>query len=77
MILLLVFTSFSSFGQKWNTEEFISKYNYKEVIGNIEDNDEQKKPDRYAMYPNGKEGIHNFIMNTTKIPKKAVKDKIR
>ena len=74
MVLLLI--SISSFGQKWDTEEFINEYKYQEVIGDIDDIDEKNKPDKYAMYPNGKKGIYTFISQNTVIPKKAIKQKI-
>ena len=73
---VLILLSIASFGQKWNTEEFINKYNYQEVIGNIDDIDEKCKPDKYALYPNGKKGIYSFIGQNTVIPKKAIKEKI-
>ena len=73
-VILLI--SISSFGQKWNTVEFINKYKYQEVIGNIDDIDEKSKPDKYARYPNGKKGIYSFISQNTVIPKKATKEKI-
>lgn len=74
VILLLI--SISSFGQKWDTEEFINQNKYQEVIGDIDDIDEKCKPDKYAMYPNGKKGIYSFISQNTVIPKKAFKEKI-
>ena len=73
---LLLFISISSFGQEWDTEEFITQNNYQEVIGDIDDIDEKSKPDKYAMYPNGKKGIYSFIAQNTVIPKKAFKEKI-
>lgn len=73
---LILLISISSFGQKWDTEEFINQNRYQEVIGRIEDTDEKCKPDKYAMYPNGKKGIYSFISQNTVIPKKAFKEKI-
>ncbi len=74
--ITLLFVTLFSFGQKWNTEEYTKKYNYKEVIGYIENLEQKKTPDKYAMYPNGKKGIYNLIANKTKIPSKAIRDKI-
>ncbi len=68
--------TFSCLGQKWNTEKYIKKYNYQEVVGHIDSMEQKKIPDKYAMYPNGKKGIYSLIANKTKIPKKAIKDKL-
>ena len=73
---LLLLISISSFGQEWDTEEFITQNKYQEVIGDIDDINEKSKPDKYAMYPNGKKGIYSFIGQNTVIPKKAFKEKI-
>ncbi len=73
-VFLLI--SISIFGQKWNTEKFINKYKYQEVIGNIDGIEEKCIPDKYTMYPNGKKGIYSFIGENTVIPKKATKEKI-
>lgn len=62
--------------QKWDTEEFIKKYNYQEVIGDIKNEDGILTPDKYGMYPDGKAGIHELISKRTKIPKKARRENI-
>jgi len=72
----LLFISISCVSQEWGTKEFIEKYNYQPVIGNYKNEDDKKTPDTFAMYPNGKEGIHRLIIEKTKIPRKAYKEKI-
>jgi TonB family protein len=74
-IIFLTLT-LSCLGQKWNTEKYIKKYNYEEVVGHIENIEQKKTPDMYAMYPNGKKGIYSLIANKIKIPNKAIRDKI-
>lgn len=73
--MLLVLSS-SCIAQKWNTPEYIEKFNYQEVIGNIEKIPENQLPDVHPMYPNGKKGIYELIANETKMPKKAIRKKI-
>ncbi len=72
---LLVLSSFC-IAQEWKTPEYIKKFNYQEVIGNIEKIPENQLPDVYAKYPNGKKGVYKLIANETKMPKKAIRKKI-
>jgi TonB family protein len=60
--------SISCFSQDWPSQEFINKFNYKEVLGDT--TGLGKLPDKLkpAMYPNGKEGIYILIKNETKFP---------
>ncbi len=67
LIVLIVVAGCST--AKWPTEQFVKKNNYLEAIGNHEEGD--KKPDKYAMYPNGKKGIHGLIAKNINYPSKA------
>lgn len=66
----------SCFGQKWNTEKYIEKYHYQEVIGHIDSIETKEIPDKYAMYPHGENGIYSLIAKETEIPSTAIRDKI-
>lgn len=68
--------SVSCLAQKWDTKEYIEKYNYQEVIGDFKNDKENKVPDSYAMYPDGTKGIYKLIVEKTKIPNKVFKLKI-
>lgn len=66
LMLLLITTC--CWSQDWPTEEFIKKHNYLEVIGYIPGNKEKPSNLKYAMYPNGINGINNVIKNNFKYP---------
>ncbi|MAZ72486.1 MAG: hypothetical protein CMC70_05000 [Flavobacteriaceae bacterium] len=72
---LFLIISLSCFAQQWDSDEFIRANNYQEVIGDINE-DDKRKPDVYAMYPDGKKGIYTLIANETLIPRKAIKENI-
>jgi len=57
---LLVIT-FSVFSQSKLTPKQIAKRNYQEVIGDSIGFTDSIVPDKYAMYPNGMQGINNHM----------------
>lgn len=74
IILLFTFIiSITSFAQ----EKLITKQHkgkeYIEVIGDLSESKDTIRPDYYAMYPNGKEGMINDIIKNFKYPRKAKK----
>ncbi len=74
--LLLAFSVLSTvcFGQDWPSKEFISKYNYEKVFADSTGlyGSQNFTP---AMYPNGNQGIVNFIKNEIKLPNTKKKPK--
>jgi len=52
------------------TEKQILERNYQEVIGELKC-DTITPPDKFAMYPNGLQGIFNHIAKHTRYPQKA------
>ena len=70
LLSLLIFTTVFLFGQSKLTPKQISKRNYQEVIGyrNLIDT---IIPDKYAMYPNGVNGINSHIVKHITYPKDA------
>jgi len=71
---LLCFVS-HSFSQVDNNEKLITEKNYQE-IKLIENGGGFSLVERWAMYPDGKQGINNLISNNLVYPKKAIKKKI-
>ncbi|MNT15921.1 Gram-negative bacterial tonB protein [compost metagenome] len=67
--------SISCFSQDWPSLEFINKNNYQEVVGDTSKLGPAPKLLKYAMYPNGKEGIYELIKDETKFPETRSKPK--
>lgn len=63
ILVILVYTSV--WGQKWPSEEFLIKYNYMEVIGDVQ----MTSGLTFAMYPNGKQGVNTFLSKNITLPK--------
>lgn len=53
----------------------LEEKNYQEVIGVIDENEE--KPDKFAMYPDGLKGINEHIAKTTRYPSYAINNNIQ
>ena len=72
MKLLLIFSllsiSITCFSQDWPSLEYINKNNYQEVVGDTTNLGQAPKLLKYAMYPNGKQGIYELIKNEVKFP---------
>lgn len=53
--------------QEWPSQEFIEQFNYKPVVGKIE---EDKKTNELTppLYPNGQQGILTLVRNETRYP---------
>ncbi len=70
--LSLVFSVFSiaCFGQDWPSKEFISKYNYEKVLPNDSTPIGLYASANFtpAMYPQGNQGLINFIKSEIKLP---------
>tara|TARA_B110000259_G_C13953691_1_gene377834 strand:+ start:180 stop:605 length:426 start_codon:yes stop_codon:yes gene_type:complete len=71
LIICIVIVSCST------TKNISKENNYVEVIGDIKDIENKVIPDKYAMYPNGKKGIYNLIINEIIVPKKALQSNIK
>ncbi|MFW5872859.1 MAG: energy transducer TonB [bacterium] len=72
-IIILLMISCSS--TKLISKHELKKKNYQEVIGVILEN--QLKPDKYALYPNGLKGIYEHIAKTTRYPISARENNIQ
>lgn len=77
---LILFTFIILMSSACNTSKLISKdqieeKNYQEVIGVINEN--EPKPDKYAMYPNGLKGIYEHIAKKTNYPNNSFKNNIQ
>jgi len=58
----------SAMGQSKISLKQIEKENYKEVIGYLTNSTDSIKPDKYAMYPDGIDGIIEHISKNLKYP---------
>ena len=69
---LLAFSvlTIACFGQDWPSKEFISKYNYEEVIPDDSIHGGLYGSPNFtpAMYPQGNQGLINFIKSEIKLP---------
>lgn len=66
--LLLILIYSSSWGQNWPTEEFAKNNNYREVVGDTIGTNQKLSNVKFAMYPDGKEGINSLIINNIRFP---------
>jgi protein TonB len=74
-ILVLVFTSIVACSQSKLSPSKIKKRNYQEVIGYANE-DEKQNIDKFAMYPNGTEGLHKHINKHLFYPHDAYQNRI-
>ena len=65
------------FSQSKLTQKQITKRNYQEVIGGKSSSAEEDMPDRYAMYPDGSNGIQKHIMKNLTYPSNAYNNGIK
>ncbi len=71
--LVLLMTACST--TKLISDYQLEKKNYQEVIGALDEN--QRKPDKSALYPNGINGIYEDIVATIDYPKAAKENNIQ
>jgi len=72
-LIILTFSACSS--SKLISKSELERKNYQEVIGVIDE--DEPKPDKYAMYPNGLKGVYEHISKTTKYPSNAINNNIQ
>ena len=75
IVLASLLLNFYCFSQKWPSKEYINKFNYKEVIGDTIGTNQKTISLKFAMYPDGKEGINNLIRNEIRYPNTNEKPK--
>jgi TonB family protein len=68
-LYLIIFFSYSlSWSQKWPTDEYASKHNYLETIGDTIGTNQKLTNFKFAMYPNGADGINSLILENIRYP---------
>ena len=68
LLLFILLASLESFGQEWPSEEFILKFKYEEIVGEILTTKEQIETFERPVYPRGKAGIKKMISKEIRYP---------
>lgn len=70
LLLFILLAGLKSFGQEWPSEEFILKFKYEEIVGEILTTKEQIETFERPMYPRGKAGIKKNDFQGNPLPSK-------
>ena len=73
----LLMISISVFSQSKLNSRQITKRNYQEVIGDYINSTDTIVPDKYAMYPDGMQGVINHVSKNLNYPRNALSKRIQ